>query len=182
MTVLYTTKNTTKRAPARGFSTIEILIAFAVGIIFLSAAMMVAFSDPTLSRQISLESGQAAALDSILDSQGLASSTNKFGALMSSLTEDWSVSLPTASTPPTESDFYAYAAPDVTDISPCMKEILGETSWTSLNDHPHHISFGTALSNIDIAAGQRPGGGAPFPPKREWVGQPRKPKLGNTPE
>jgi hypothetical protein len=40
-----------KEAPERGFSTIEMLLAFNVGILFLSAALMVAFSDPTLSRQ-----------------------------------------------------------------------------------------------------------------------------------
>ncbi|QQR65039.1 hypothetical protein IPH92_00455 [Candidatus Kaiserbacteria bacterium] len=146
-----------------GFSTIEILIAFSVGIIFLSAAIMVVFSDPTLARQISLESGQAAALDALLDSQGLASSSNKFGALMGSITENWSALIPTTDTSDSV-DIYTYASPEVTDISPCVKEVLGKTTWTSLRERQHQISFGTALSNVNIAASYGRGACDPFPP------------------
>lgn len=146
-----------------GFSTIEILIAFSIGILFLSAAIMVIFSDPTLARQISLENGQAAALDAILDSQGLASSSNKLGALVSSLTENWDALIPTIDTSD-PLDIYTYAMPEVTDISPCMKEVLGNTSWTSLNERSHQISLGTTLSNIDIAAASGRGACDPFPP------------------
>ena len=80
--------NTSTEHTEDGFSTIEILIAFSVGIIFLAAAMMLAFSDPALMRQTSLDSGQVSALDSTLDTSALATSTNSLGNIVASVNKN----------------------------------------------------------------------------------------------
>ena len=80
-----------------GFSTIEILIAFAVGITFISAAIMVTFSDSSLKTQISLESGNTSALDVSLDQSGLYRTMKKIGDSTKMLLTDWYAPLVTAS-------------------------------------------------------------------------------------
>ncbi len=142
----------------KGFSTIEILIAFAVGIIFLSAAMMVAFSDPTFTKQVSIESGQAAALDTMLDNGGLYRAGNTIGSTTKKLRENWNALFAIA----TSSGYTSTSS--VSDISPCMKQVESDTGWSSLNSRKHDISFGTMLGNIDIARALGPGGCDPTPP------------------
>jgi hypothetical protein len=141
----------------KGFSTIEILIAFAVGIIFLTAAMMVAFSDPTLTRQISIDSGQVAALDATLDNGGLNQASNKIGNMTANLMGAWN------STFSNVTGFFD-DTPRVISIAPCLKEITNETSWSSLNSRDRQITFGTAVSNFDIAEALGQGGCDPTPP------------------
>jgi hypothetical protein len=141
-----------------GFSTIELLIAFSVGIIFLTAAMMVSFSDPTLARQVSLESGQAAALDVALDSTALASSTNKLGSTTAALMKNWSAIL-TGDHQGTYENVLT-----TTDISPCLKEIINVTQWNNTFGARHRdITFGTALGSMDIAKALGRGGCDPTP-------------------
>lgn len=149
-----------------GFSTIEILISFAVGIIFLTAAMMVAFSDPTLTKQISLNASYAAAVDVAHDGVGLATSTNKIGAMVTALANNWNASIDN------DSDSIYNNAPEVIDIAPCLKEISNATTWNTLGNRSRSMTFGTALSNMDIAQGL--GGDCnPFPPSESW----RKPRI-----
>lgn len=141
-----------------GFSTIELLIAFSVGIIFLTAAMMVSFSDPTLARQVSLESGQAAALDVALDSTALASSTNKLGSTTAALMKNWSAIL-TGDHQGTYENVLT-----TTDVSPCLKEIINVTQWDNAFGARHReITFGTALGSMDIAKALGRGGCDPLP-------------------
>ena len=147
-----------------GFSTIEILIAFSVGIIFLTAAMMVSFSDPTLARQISLDSGQAAALDVSLDNNALATSSNKLGNIVAKLTSNWKTAIsgdsPNSTSPYTNT-------PDITDIAPCLKEISNATTWSTLGARGRQITFGTALGDMTTAKALGRGGCDPIPPS-EW--------------
>lgn len=145
-----------------GFSTIEILIAFAVGITFISAAIMVTFSDSSLKTQISLESGNTSALDVSLDQSGLYRTMKKIGDSTKMLLTDWYAPLVTASE--TMGAVGYTMTPSVTDISPCMKLLTEQTVWTSINDRDRQISFGTALSNIDIAQAMSTSGCDPFPP------------------
>lgn len=149
-----------------GFATIEILITFAVGIIFLSAAIMVAFSDPTLARQISLESGQAATLDLALDSTSLATSTNFMGSTTARLMKNWNS--PTLTIIETGSNPYTIT-PTVNDIAPCYKEIINETGWDrGFGGREHTMTFGTGLANLAIAKALGKGGCDPIP-SSEWA-------------
>lgn len=149
-----------------GFSTIELLIAFSVGIIFLTAAMMVSFSDPTLARQISLDSGQAAALDVALDNTALATSTNKLGAIIATLTGNWNAVIGG------NSDISYTNTPEVVDISPCLKEISNATTWSTLGARGRQITFGTALGDMTSAIGL--GGDCdPMPSTDTWA----KPRI-----
>jgi hypothetical protein len=144
-----------------GFSTIEILIAFSVGIIFLTAAMMIAFSDASLTKQVSLESGTATALDATLDNGGLYRAQNKLGDVMKTLAGNWNAGIAS------DDDGFFISTPTIEDISPCMKAITNATEWTSLNNRDRSITFGTAFSNMDIAEALGPGGCDPTPPS-EW--------------
>lgn len=141
-----------------GFSTIEILIAFSVGIIFLTAAMMVSFSDPTLARQISLDSGPATALDATLDNTALATSSNKLGRMIAALTGNWNA------TTVGDSDSTYTNTPNIVDISPCLKQISNATTWTTLGSRGRLMTFGTALGDMTTAIRLGRGGCDPLPP------------------
>jgi hypothetical protein len=146
-----------------GFSTIEILIAFSVGIIFLASAMMIAFSDPTLAKQHNLDNGQTIALDVILDNNALATSSNKIANAVAAFMADWNGEVLG------ESDAIYTHEPEVFDISPCMKQITNTTNWDTLNSRSRQIVFGTTLSSMDIASAMGPGGCDPTPPSpNEW--------------
>lgn len=154
-----------------GFSTIEILIAFAVGIIFLSAAMMVAFSGKQsytgagagIYNGTSTDVGQAAALDLALDNYGLATSSNRIGKIISTLTKNWNSLISDGSEQINPNLAYGNTS-FIQDISPCMKEITSTTTWSSLNNRNHHITFGTAIGSIDQAKLYGRGGCDPTPP------------------
>ncbi len=150
----------------KGFSTIEILIAFGVGIIFLSAAMMISFSRGEGSwapngEQHSYDTGQAVALDSFFDNRGLASTTRQFGQYIVDFLKPNGWNKDPLAINSTESDPYSYT-PDVLDISPCMKQIIATTTWESLNGRDRHITFGTTLSNINEAIALGPSGCDPL--------------------
>lgn len=153
-----------------GFSTIELLIAFSVGIIFLTAAMMVGFSDSTLTQQTSLDSGQAAVLNAGLDNYGLSTSTKKFGNVVRELMKNWNYTGAEvqSDTQVINSGLSFTNTPTITDISPCLKEVIDTTSWGST----HSMTFGSAISNIDIAKAL--GGDCdPMPIGETWA----KPKV-----
>ncbi len=152
------TKCSVRKTPSLGFSTIEMLLAFTVGILFLSAALMIAFSDPTLSRQYSLDPSVALAIDTTLDSNALATSTNSIGSTTTSFLHNWEF-LDLGNT-----DGFFTNASAVTDISPCTKEIIHTTSWDSGSSRSREITFGTALGSIDIARALSQSGCDPFPP------------------
>jgi type II secretory pathway pseudopilin PulG len=154
----------------KGFSTIELLIAFSVGIIFLTAAMMVGFSDSSLTQQTSLDSGQAAVLNASLDNYGLSTSTKKFGNAVRELMKNWNYTGTEvqSDTQVINSGLSYTNTPTITDISPCLKEVIDTTSWGG----SHSMTFGTAISNIDIAKGL--GGDCdPMPIGETW----NKPKV-----
>lgn len=144
-----------------GFSTIEILIAFAVGIVFLSAAMMVAFSDASLTEQVSVDSGHAAALDTMLDNGGVYRSQNRIGDLQNALASNWNTVFSMTST---TDDIYTYKPPAVHDISPCIKHVSSETNWSSLNNRNRTVTMDTIVSDMNIAKALGPGGCDPTPP------------------
>lgn len=154
-----------------GFSTIEILIAFAVGIIFLSAAIMVAFSgQQSLSNfssgvyhGTSTDTGQAVALDVALDNYALATSSNRIRKIVALLTKNWN-SFPADDSEIVNTTLTYGNTSSIMDISPCLKQITSTTTWSSLNNRNHHITFGTALGSMDIATAYGRGGCDPLPP------------------
>lgn len=163
--------------PLNGFSTIEILITFAVGIVFLTAAMLVAFSDPTLARSISLDSGQAATLDIALDSTALATSTNNISSTTAKLLKNWNASI--SSIAQTGTNPYAIT-PTIVDIAPCFKTISNETGWSrSFGNRSHTMTFGTGLANLNIARALGRDGCDPTPPG-DW-GNPQNPNWQTSP-
>jgi hypothetical protein len=144
-----------------GFSTIEILIAFSVGIVFLTSAMMVSFSDPTLNRQFSLESGHSSTLDTILDTNALSTSTNSLGGILAKLSGNWGASVAGAH------DTTYTTTPIITDVSPCMKSVENVTTWNTLGRNGRTMTFGSGLSNMTIAQALGRGGCDPTP-ESEW--------------
>ncbi len=143
----------------RGFSTIELLIAFAVGIIMISAAMMIAFG------------GQSIGLDAMLDSHGLSRAMTQIGDASRKIAENWNAN------PTPDADLHADNYVDsfgnplytrknsVDDISPCTKTVTSNTTWDKSTNRPDADTlFGTIFSNIDIAKALGPGGCDPIPP------------------
>ena len=143
---------------SEGFSTIELLIAFSVGMIFLTAALLVSYSDPTLARQISLDSGQTTALDAVLDTNALSTSTNRIGGIVSALGSNWNTLFTS------NSDTSYTTTPTVTDISPCFKEITDVTTWNTFGRTGRTMTFGTGIGNLNIAKALGRGGCDPAPP------------------
>lgn len=145
-----------------GFSTIEILIAFSVGILFLSSAMMLAYNGVTPTQHMTLDSSHTIAYDVTLDSDGLYRATDALAHHTASLVQTWHAPLM-----PSSENFGSVAfdtTPSIRDISPCMKELTTHLSWSLLHSRDHHITFGTALSNMDVAKAIGPSGCDPLPP------------------
>jgi hypothetical protein len=137
-----------------GFSTIELLIAFSVGMIFLTAAIMVSYGS---GNEYSFDSGQAAALDTALDNDALATSSNKIDSLIAQISANWDAVVSG------DNDFYDNTAA-VVDVAPCLKELVNDTTWSTLGSRARTMTFGTALSNINIAAASGRRGCDPLPP------------------
>jgi len=150
------------KVTTRGFSTIELLIAFSVGIIFLTAAIMVSYTDPTLNHQISLDSNQATVLDVSLDNNALAISGNKISDAVADLIGNWNAVIGDTVADPNDPTQLALDT-NVEDTSQCTKTITNTTSWTTLGSRNRNISFGTALSDIDTAIALGRGACDPFP-------------------
>lgn len=140
----------------KGFSTVELLIAFSVGLIFLSGAAMVAFG------------GQTASLDAILTTKGLHSATSYMEDALRTVGFSWHAELSPGTDP---EGVYSYAA-QAADTSPCTKEIISTTIWNSEHKRSLGIAFGSVTSNMDVAQALGPGGCDPTPPS-EWE-RPRK--------
>ena len=161
------TKLSSRTITNYGFSTIELLIAFSVGIIFLTAAMMVGFSDSTLTQQVSLDSGQASVLGAGLDNYALSTSSKKFGNVVRELMRNWNYTGTEvqSDTQVINSSLSFKNTPAITDISPCLKEITNATTWGTSG---RSMTFGSAISNIDIARGL--GGDCdPMPVGETWA-------------
>jgi hypothetical protein len=154
-----------------GFSTIELLIAFSVGIIFLTSAIMVSFSDPTLTQQISIYSGQTAALHTSLDNFAFSTSTKMIGDITGQLLKNWNYTgnYIHSNTQYINTSLSYTNIPTINDISPCIKEILNDTSWGTQG---RSLTFGTAISNINLAR-ELGGDCDPIPPSSNWI----KPKA-----
>ncbi len=132
----------------RGFSTIELLIAFAIATIFLSGAALLAFG------------GQTAGLDVALTNGGMQRVVSQMRTAVASSTKNWNATMSSVT------GFYNQTNA-VTNISPCMKKITSNTTWTTEHARGQNIALSTYLGSADQAKAY--GGGCnPFPSNVVW--------------
>jgi hypothetical protein len=131
----------------RGFSTLEILIALAVAALFLTSASMLAFG------------GQSAGLDVALTQGGLSTAAAQIDDASASTSADWG-----SSATPWGTSWYGRSNA-ITNISPCLKLVQSDTTWTSVQSRGFEEGLQTLVGNI-IAA-KALGGCDPFPPS-DW--------------
>lgn len=117
----------------KGFSTIELLIAFAVAMIFLTGCILLAFG------------GQSTGLDTMLTNRGLSYASSKIGETISTIADTWGTTV-SAET----EDIYDFTG-TISEISPCVKLIETNTGWTTEKNRTQGITFGAVVSNIEEA-------------------------------
>lgn len=131
-----------------GFSTIELLFAFAIATIFLSGTALIAFGS------------QTAGLDATLSNAGQGRVLTQMQKAVASTTANWSAVLPA------QLGFYTQQN-TLTSISPCLKKIESSASWNSEHGRGQHIGLSTYLGSVDEARAM--GGGCdPFAPIDAW--------------
>ena len=134
-----------------GFSTLELLIAFAVATIFFTGTLLVAFG------------GQSAGLDTTLSNRGIYTVMNQIHDAVASTTQNWGASVAPA---PWANAFYTQTN-SVTDISQCLKFVTATTSWSSEKSRPRYVFEGTFLASTSasLVLGRNCD---PFPPNDPW--------------
>ncbi len=138
----------------KGAATIELLIALAVGVIFITGAALVSFG------------AQTAGLDTSLTKRGLDIGSNGINDRVAAVSVGWNSSLDTSSGINPEDGVYATLSV-ITDISDCRKDIPADSSWTSEGNRNFISKFVTSAANFDIARAL--GGDCdPLPPSGTW--------------
>lgn len=133
----------------RGFSTIELLIAFAILFIVLPPLMLLAFG------------GQTGTLDVTLTNGGVNHLATQMRDAVASTTANWN-----AAPLPWTTSFYTQNN-KVTSLTPCLKQIVATTSWNSAPSRGQYAAAATYVPNIPLARAS--GGGCdPFPPSTAW--------------
>lgn len=130
--------------PRPGFSTIELLIAFSIGIIFLSASLMLVFSDTEFNQKLSLETSNASIIDGGKSTLAKTVSHRELSTLKNSLQTDWNVNLQSTNTESYRENN------ELIEISPCVKVVSHNLAWTSSN-RLQNTGLDTALGNKEIA-------------------------------
>ncbi len=146
-----------------GFSTIEILIAFAVGITFIAAALMIVYSDPSRTAQILLDHGHITALDTFRDTYGLRSAIRHIEDTRIALSLEWDRVFSVTQDAVHGGLTYIHT-PHILDIAPCIKQITHTTSWGGGNNRARYTTFTTLSSDLMTARALSPGRCDPTPP------------------
>ncbi|OGG71481.1 hypothetical protein A3A35_03095 [Candidatus Kaiserbacteria bacterium RIFCSPLOWO2_01_FULL_51_21] len=138
------TKNRT-----RGIATLELLIAMAIGVVFISGATIISFG------------AQTAGLDTALTNTGLYKMVSQVEDAIASTTADWS-----AVATPWRSDSFYSETNTLSDISPCIKHVASGNSWQSENYRGQGIGLRTLVANVAEAVAL--GGDCDPIPPGEW--------------
>ncbi len=117
----------------RGFSTIEILIAFSFFVLIIGGVAIIAFGD------------QAVALDTQLSSQAVSKAEKGIETLKSEAAQDWN-SATSTSLSAQDSD-YQRTQISVNDISPCLKYVSSTVVWQASPVRPEKTEYTTLLTN-----------------------------------
>lgn len=127
-----------------GFSTLELLIAFSVGMSFLSAAMMLVTNDDNISQLFSLHSDNAIALNISNDSIGIFRTRENLNSTLALLRENWHETIST-----TTNKIYGFEEQPaiIADISPCLKLVAAHTIWNASSNNPSYSFIPTLISN-----------------------------------
>lgn len=132
-----------------GFSTIELLVAFAILFLILPPLMLLAFS------------GQTGTLDITLVNGGVARVATQIRDAVASTTAHWD-----ATPQPWATSFYVLDN-KVTLLSPCLKQIRASTTWNTEHGRGQYAYATTYVPSITEAKAL--GGGCdPFPPTDAW--------------
>ncbi len=133
----------------RGFSTIELLIAFSVALIFITGALLVALGS------------QETQLDATLSLSALLHGSERHAKMADSLFKSWN-GAPTTSL---ESSYHitSYAK----TLSSCIKNVLTENTWATETNRSSKVSFYTTKSDKTYATKMETGACDPTPPT-EW--------------
>ncbi len=131
-----------------GFSTIELLIAFAIFFLILPPLMMLMFG------------GQTATLDTALTNTGVMHVATDVRDAFAELTGDWDATFSPVTSAP-----YTYTT-SVVDVSPCLKEIGSRADWDSEHNRTQYAAASTFIPNIDEA--KKFGGGCDAFPPSDW--------------
>ncbi|MFM2381985.1 MAG: hypothetical protein RLZZ76_752 [Candidatus Parcubacteria bacterium] len=131
-----------------GFSTIELLFAFALATLFLSGAALIAFGSQTIGLDVSLT--QAA----------IGRVSTQMGKALASTSVQWHAVLPA------QSGFYTEQN-SASSVTPCLKEMESSSSWQSERGRGQNIALQSYLGSVHEANAQ--GGGCdPFVPVDVW--------------
>ncbi len=136
-----------KHHKQRGIATLELLIAFALAIFFITGATLVSFG------------GQSSSLDSNLTNHGMYRIESDLGSSTVATAVLWNQA---GTVQATTSDIYSMNT-TIGDVSPCMKLVGDNSNWTSEKNRAQYFNFSTLVANIAVAKAM--GGGCnPFPP------------------
>src|SRR3989338_2495048 len=137
-----------KKNTERGAATIELLIALAVGVIFITGATLVSFG------------AQTSGLDTGLTNEGLRLAELGTADTVASVAAAWNYTQ-------TELTGFYDSVTNIDDISDCMKSVDRDTTWTSEKNRGQYSSMKTLVANW-AAAKANGGGCSPIPPSDEW--------------
>lgn len=148
---------TISKIHARGFITIELLIAFMVGTLFLGAALMVTYGSGGVSEQHVLDTGPASVLDTTLDRYALSTSSNMLDALLLGESDAWKAQLI-----PKNEELYTFT-PHREYYSPCSAAFFVDTSW-QIGERTRAMSLTGVRAHMSRANKMGRGKCDPLPP------------------
>jgi len=118
-----------KKNTERGAATIELLIALAVGVIFITGATLVSFG------------AQTSGLDTGLTNEGLRLAELGTADTVASVASAWN-----AATEINDGDFYQTKS-EIKDVNKCLKRVSTATGWASEKNRSLSVGMNTLVAN-----------------------------------
>ena len=140
-----------KKQNARGFSTLELLIAFAVLTISMTAVIVMVFGNQTLALDAQFDNHATyKARSDMAEAFGLAQGS--FSSLVSNSS--------------TDADDYLHTR-TINDLSPCAKHVTTQVGWTAEYNRLQQVLFSSLFVSTSIAA-MLGGDCTTGPPDKKW--------------